>query len=191
MTIELRHHTALGVQTRQDLLDVYADVRAPLLHLANYGIEAFTERLDRHADEPGFELVLGYDGDVPVGYAYGNTVDAGDRYWKRMAEPLPGGFTDSLVLALKEIGVRIPWRGTGTARRLHDELLAHRAEDRVTLMVNPLAGDGKVQALYESWGYHAFNSQEPTADSPRLVVMVRPRRLRRRSVAVSSVIVGG
>ncbi|GAA2830661.1 hypothetical protein GCM10010441_63990 [Kitasatospora paracochleata] len=175
MTIELRHHTDLTAQVHQDLLAVYADVRAPLLHLANYRVEAFAERLDRHVGDPGFELVLGYDGGHPIGYAYGNTVDAGDRYWKRMAEPLPEGFTNTPVLAIKEIGVRIPWRGTGTARRMHDELLAHRTEDRVTLMVNPLAGDGKVQAVYESWGYRAINSQPPSPDSPRLAVMVRHR----------------
>nr|WP_184946853.1 GNAT family N-acetyltransferase [Kitasatospora kifunensis] len=173
--MELRHHTDLTAQARQDLLNVYADVRAPLLHLADYRVEVFAERLDRHAGEPGFELVLGYDGELPVGYAYGNTIDAGDRYWKRMAEPLPDGYTDTPAPAIKEIGVRAPWRGTGTARRIHDELLAHRTEDRVTLMVNPLAGDGKVQALYESWGYQAINSQQPSPDSPRLTAMVRAR----------------
>jgi GNAT superfamily N-acetyltransferase len=175
VTIELRHHTDLTPEARQDLLDVYADVRAPLLHLANYRVEAFAERLDRHAGEPGFELVLGYDGEVPVGYAYGNTIEAGDRYWKRMAEPLPEGYTDAPALAIKEIGVRTPWRGTGTAHRIHDELLARRTEDRVTLLVNPLAGDGKVQALYETWGYQAINSQQPSPDSPRLTAMIRAR----------------
>ncbi|BFV55855.1 hypothetical protein KCMC57_up09590 [Kitasatospora sp. CMC57] len=175
MTIELRHHTDLTVQARRDLLAVYADVRAPLLHLANYGVEAFVHRLDQHLGELGFELVLGYDAEVPVGYAYGTTVDATDRYWTRMAEPLPDGFTNSSVLAIREIGVRTAWRGTGTARLIHDELLAHRPEGRATLMVNPLAGDGKVQALYGTWGYRAFNSQPPSADSPRLTAMVRSR----------------
>lgn len=142
---------------------VYADVQAPLLHLPNYCVEAFTERLDRHRTEPGFELVLGYDGEVAVGYAYGNTVD---RYWSRLAKPLPAGFTDTAVLAVKEIGVRTPWRGTGAARRIHDSLLATRTEDRVALMVNPLAGEGRVRRLYEAWGYRAFNTQPATADSP-------------------------
>ncbi|RKT18466.1 hypothetical protein BX285_2889 [Streptomyces sp. 1114.5] len=174
MTVELRHHTTLTPEARQDLLDVYTDVRAPLLHLPNYGVAAFLERLDRHAAEPGFELVLGHDGRTAVGYAYGNTVDAEDPYWKRMAEPLPEGFTGTPVVALKEIGVRSPWRGTGTARRIHDSLLAARTETRVTLMVNPLAGDGKVRRLYESWGYRPFNVQRPTPDSPRLSVMIRP-----------------
>ncbi|PYC63850.1 GNAT family N-acetyltransferase [Streptomyces tateyamensis] len=175
MTIDLRHHTDLTPEVRDDLLAVYADVRAPLLHLSNYSVEAFGERLERHVSEPGFGLVLGYDGGVPVGYAYGNTVEAGDRYWQRLADPLPAGYADAPVLAIKEVGVRTPWRGAGTARRIHDELLVGRPEGRVMLMVNPLAGGGKVLGVYESWGYRAVNSQRATSDSPRLLVMARPR----------------
>ncbi|WP_031065825.1 GNAT family N-acetyltransferase [Streptomyces sp. NRRL WC-3742] len=173
MGVELRYYGELAGQVREDLLEVYADVRGPLLHLANYSVEAFGERLDRSAGESGFGLVLGYEGGVVVGYACGNRVGAGDRYWGRMAEPLPEGFTDEPVLALREIGVRSGWRGTGVARRIHDRLLAGREEGRVLLMVNPLAGDGKVQAVYEGWGYRAVNGQAATAESPRLVVMMR------------------
>ncbi|RKE23094.1 GNAT family N-acetyltransferase [Streptomyces sp. TLI_171] len=174
MTVEFRHFTALAPETRRALLDVYAEVRAPLLHEPNYRVEAFTDRLDRHLADAGFALVLGFDGAAPIGYAYGNTVEADDRYWQRMAEPLPDGFTATPVLAIKEIGVRAPWRGTGAARRMHDALLAGRAESRVMLMVNPLAGDGKVRRLYESWGYTPFNSQPASAVSPELTVMIRP-----------------
>ncbi|MFD0274512.1 GNAT family N-acetyltransferase [Kitasatospora sp. NPDC127111] len=174
MTIEFRRHRYLNPDVRQVLLNVYADVRAPLLHLPNYRVPAFAERLDRHADEPGFEAVIAYEDQEPVGYAYANTLAADDRWWKRMAEPLSQGLTDVPTVALKEIGVRIPWRGTGLARRIHDELLAGRTEERVTLLVNPLAGEGKVQALYESWGYEAINSQQPSPDSPRLTAMIRP-----------------
>ncbi|MFI6152998.1 GNAT family N-acetyltransferase [Kitasatospora sp. NPDC051170] len=175
MSVEIRYYGEVAGRVRDDLLEVYADVRAPLSHLANYSVEAFAERLDRSAGEAGFGLVLGYEDGVVVGYACGNRVGAGDRYWGRMAEPLPEGFADEPVLALREIGVRAGWRGTGVARRIHDGLLAGRGESRVTLMVNPLAGGGKVLAVYEGWGYRAFNSQAATADSPRLVVMVRER----------------
>ncbi|WP_424710473.1 GNAT family N-acetyltransferase [Kitasatospora acidiphila] len=171
--MELRHYTELTLEVRRDLLAVYVDVRAPLLHLANYRVEAFAERLDRHAGEPGFEVVLGYDRGEAIGYAYVNALSPDDRWWKRMAEPLPAGFTALSTVALKEIGVRAPWRGTGVARRIHDALLAHRTEERVTLLVNPLAGDGKVQALYESWGYVSINAQQPAPESPRLIAMVR------------------
>ncbi len=190
MTVEAHRFTTLTADVRQSLLAAYADVRAPLLDRPNYRIEAFAERLDQHAATPGFTLVLALDlalgqapGQAPgstdgigtaVGYAYGNTVGPGDGYWQRLAEPLPAGFTATPVLALREIGVRPPWRGTGTARRIHDALLADRPERRVALMVNPLAGEGKVLRLYEGWGYRGYNSQAATPLSPELTAMIRP-----------------
>ncbi|MFF3380833.1 GNAT family N-acetyltransferase [Streptomyces sp. NPDC002680] len=170
--IELRTFTTLDT-ARGDLLDVYADVRAPLLHLPNYAATAFGERLDRHATEPGFTAVLAYAGGHPVGYVYGNTIEHGDRYWQR-TEPAPADeYTERPAAALKEIGVRTQWRGTGTARRLHDAFLATRDEPYVTLMVNSAAGDGKVHALYRSWGYEDLGESQPSAASPVLTVMIR------------------
>lgn len=87
--IDLRTFTTLDT-ARGDLLDVYADVRAPLLHLPNYAVTAFGERLDRHSTEPGFTAVLAYADGHPVGYAYGNTIEHGDRYWQRTS-PAPHG----------------------------------------------------------------------------------------------------
>ncbi|MFE2346629.1 GNAT family N-acetyltransferase [Kitasatospora cineracea] len=197
MTVEPHRFTTLTADVRQALLAAYADVRAPLLDRPNYRLEAFTERLEQHAATPGFTLVLALatgrpdtpGPDAPgrgtggtggigtaVGYAYGNTVGPGDGYWQRLAEPLPAGFTATPVLALREIGVRPPWRGTGAARRIHDALLADRPEQRVALMVNPLAGEGKVLRLYEGWGYRGYNSQAGTPLSPELTAMIRPIR---------------
>ncbi|WP_353946461.1 GNAT family N-acetyltransferase [Streptomyces sp. HUAS MG91] len=170
--IELRSFTELDA-ARGDLLDVYAEVRAPLLHLANYSITAFGERIDRHGAEAGFLAVLAYDDDHPVGYAYGNRIEDGDRYWQR-TDPAPSEkYTQHPAVALKEIGVRPGWRGTGIARRIHDALLAERSEPYVTLMVNEAAGDGKVHALYRSWGYEDIGYSQPSPASPRLTVMIR------------------
>lgn len=72
--------------------------------------------------------------------------------------------------------MRIPWRGTGIARRIHDALLADRSEPYVTLMVNPLAGEGKVHRLYESWGYEDLGRSQPSPASPVLTAMVRSLR---------------
>ncbi|WP_326797149.1 GNAT family N-acetyltransferase [Streptomyces sp. NBC_01808] len=174
LPIELRVTTALPT-VRSDLLDVYAAVRAPLLHLPNYAVTAFGERLDRHGSEPGFTAVLAYADGQPVGYAYCNTIERGDRYWQRTDPEPADAYTARPATALKEIGVRTSWRGTGTARRIHDALLATRSEPYVTLMVNPAAGDGKVHALYESWGYKDIGQSQPSAASPLLAVMVRAR----------------
>ncbi|MFD3514876.1 GNAT family N-acetyltransferase [Streptomyces sp. NPDC058657] len=172
-TIELRSFTDLDA-ARGDLLDVYAEVRAPLLHLANYAITSFGERLDRHGCEPGFQAVLAYEGNHPVGYAYGNKIEDGDRYWQRTSPTPSEKYTAQPTLALKEIGVRPNWRGTGIARRIHDGLLAGRDEPYVTLMVNEAVGDGKVHALYRSWGYTNLGHSQPSPASPRLTVMIRP-----------------
>jgi len=123
--LELRTFTELE-EVRGDLLDVYAEVRAPLLHLPNYAVTAFGERLDRHGNEPGFTAVLAYADGLPVGYAYGNTIEHGDRYWQRTTPPPAERYTRQPALALKEIGVRPAWRKTGAARRIHDALLAER-----------------------------------------------------------------
>ncbi|WP_372350901.1 N-acetyltransferase family protein [Streptomyces sp. KL116D] len=170
--IELRSFTELNA-ARGDLLDVYAEVRAPLLHLPNYAVTAFGERLDRHGYEPGFQAVLAYEGNHPVGYAYGNRIESGDRYWQRTDPVPPEKYTTHPTVALKEIGVRPGWRGTGIARRIHDEFLAHRDEPYVTLMVNEAAGNGKVHALYRSWGYEDIGYSQPSPASPRLTVMIR------------------
>lgn len=172
---ELRTFTTLD-PVRSDLLDVYAEVRAPMLHLPNYAITAFGERLDRHSGEPGFTAVLAYADGHPVGYAYGNTIEHGDRYWQRTSPAPADTYTERPAVALKEIGVRPAWRKTGTARRIHDALLATRDEPFMTLMVNPAAGDGKVHALYESWGYEDIGQSQPSAASPVLTVMVRASR---------------
>ncbi|MFD7713078.1 GNAT family N-acetyltransferase [Streptomyces sp. NPDC059786] len=170
--IELRTFTALDT-VRGDLLDAYADVRAPLLHLPNYAVASFRERLDRHGTEPGFTAVIGYADGHPVGYAYGNTIERDDRYWQRTSPTPVAEYTERPAVALKEIGVRSAWRKTGTARRIHDALLAAHDEPYVTLMVNPAAGDGKVHALYESWGYEDIGRSRPSAASPLLTVMIR------------------
>lgn len=170
--IDLRTFTTLD-DVRGDLIDVYAEVRAPLLHLPNYAVTAFGDRLDRHGADPGFVAVLAYAKGHPVGYGYGNTIERGDRYWQRICPAPTEKYTESPALALKEGGVRPAWRGTGTARRIHDALLATREEPYVTLMVNPAAGDGKVHALYRSWGYKDIGSSQPSPASPVLSVMIR------------------
>ncbi|MFF3350636.1 GNAT family N-acetyltransferase [Streptomyces sp. NPDC002779] len=173
--IELRQFTNLDT-ARGDLLDVYAEVRAPLLHLPNYQVTAFGERLDRHSAEPGFITILAYAGKQPIGYAYANRIKHGDRYWQRTTPTPDDQYTSQPAVALKEIGVRPAWRGTGTARRIHDALLLTRDEKYVTLMVNKAAGNGKVHDLYRTWGYKDIGRSQPSPASPLLTVMIRPTR---------------
>ncbi|MFJ9415872.1 GNAT family N-acetyltransferase [Streptomyces sp. NPDC101227] len=164
-------------EARHTLLNLYAEVRAELLHLPNYRVDVFAERLDRHGVEPGWEAVIAYADGVAMGYAYANTVEPGNRWWTRMTTPVPDEYTTAPAVAVKEIGVVQPWRGHGVARRIHDELLSGRPEMYATLLVNADAGDGKVRRLYEEWGYRKVSEQQPGPESPVLAAMVRPRAL--------------
>ncbi|WP_311036016.1 hypothetical protein [Streptomyces luomodiensis] len=44
-------------------------------------------------------------------------------------------------------------------------------------MVNPLNQDGRVQALYVSWGYVVVGTAQSSPEAPVLTVMVRPTRV--------------
>lgn len=188
--------------TVQDLLaEVYAEVYADELANPFTSIDRFVERLGGHAVGPRWEVVVGYerihDGGVdrravepsgghrpgaPVGFAYGCTVRADSSWWNGV-QPLDGpdrveltpeftAETGDRTLALFELMVRRPWRGIGAARRIHDELLRGRPEQRVALSVN--ADHPRVRALYERWGYRAVGVRRPFADGPLLVRMVGP-----------------
>lgn len=159
---------------RQLLLDVYAEVYADDLHDPFFSVDRFNERLTGHAGRNNWEAVIGYDGDEPVGYAYAAALQPGARWWMYHLEPLDPDFTEETgrrTLALFEIMVRSPWRGTGTAHAIHEELLAHRPEERVTLLVEP--EHTGVKRTYESWGYQHIGDQKPFPDSPLYATMVR------------------
>ena len=177
MSLELRHHTDIEL-VRQAIVDIHVEVRQRDLGLTGpfYSAERFNERLMRHRSAPGWEAVIAYDGTEPAGFAYASPLGPSTRWWSSMTTSLPDGYTietGTRTLAMNEIVVRRPWRGTGVAQRIHEQLLADRGEERVTLLVNPKAGDGKVQAVYERWGYEKIGEQQPFADSPVFAAMMR------------------
>lgn len=176
-TLELRHENDVD-KVRQLLVDIHVEVRGDfgLMDRPFNSAKRFDERLSSYASRPGWETVIGYDGGEAVGYAFAVPLAPDSRWWSSMLTPLPDEYTTETgarTLALNEILVRQQWRGTDTARRIHDELLSERTEERVTLLVNPEAGNGKVKAVYESWGYEQIGDQQPFPDSPRFAVMMR------------------
>jgi len=161
---------------RTTLVEVYAQVHADHLDEPFHSVPRFTERLNGHSAAPGWETVVGYDSGEPVGYAYATPLGPNTRWWAHMLTPLPDGYateTGTRTLALNEIMVRKAWRGQGVARRIHEELLAGRSEERVTLLVDPANQDGRVKALYEAWGYEQIGTQQPFPDSPVFASMTR------------------
>ncbi|PIB03457.1 MULTISPECIES: GNAT family N-acetyltransferase [Streptomyces] len=179
MDVEVKHYTAEQLpEIRHIILDIHAEVRHGDFKLNNdfNSVERFDERLARYSSRPGFTAAVGWEGDEPVGFAFGITLGPDSTWWRSMTTPLPDGYTTEdgkRTVALNEIVVRKPWRGRGVAWQIHEEWLARRTEQRVTLLVNPAAGNGSVQAVYEAWGYRTVGQQQPFPDSPVYASMTR------------------
>ncbi|MBD0711160.1 MULTISPECIES: GNAT family N-acetyltransferase [unclassified Streptomyces] len=154
---------------RQTLLDVHADAYAE--EMGDEFVQRFPWFVDHWGGHPRFSCVVGYDGDEPVGFAYGAPATAGREWWREhLAEPP----ADDSTFSVSELMVRHRWRKTGTAERLHAALLADRPEALAVLLVDP--DHPKVQSLYETWGYRRVGSRRPFADSPTFAVMLRDIR---------------
>ena len=59
-------------EVRQLILDIHVEVRGEfgLMDRPFYHRDRFDERLMAYASRPGWEAVIGYDGDEPVGYVF-------------------------------------------------------------------------------------------------------------------------
>jgi ribosomal protein S18 acetylase RimI-like enzyme len=153
--VTLTHHTAEEAPALLDeLCDAYADA---------YGVEpsvektaAFRARAVKALSLDGYDLVIARSGNHgPVrGFAFGYSVPARGPWWENL-DPDPGEDfkheTGSRTVLLAELEVRRAWQKKGLGRKLHDEFLAGRSEERATLSSNPESDD--VRALYERWGW--------------------------------------
>lgn len=160
---------------RPTLVALYADVCADELSDPFFSVDRFEQRLNGQASLHGWEAVVAYDSGQAAGYAYASVLPEQAAWWSGMLEPLPADVaeeTGERTLALFELMVRQPWRGTGVAKRIHEELLRGRKEERVTLLVEQ--AHPKVKRLYESWGYANIGDQQPFPDAPIYATMVRP-----------------
>ncbi|MFI0975962.1 GNAT family N-acetyltransferase [Streptomyces sp. NPDC021093] len=182
MSVEIKHYAAEQLpQIRQHLLDIHVEVRHHDFGLTGpfYDVERFDERLASYASRPGWAAAVGFENGEPVGFCFGVPLGPDTRWWSSMTTPLPEGYTEEdgkRTVALNEIVVRKPWRGRGVAWQIHEAWLSERTEERVTLLVNPAAGAGAVQAVYEAWGYRKAGEQQPFPDSPVFASMTRPVR---------------
>ncbi len=153
-TLRITRHDSAGARTIADeLFAVYAEVYADRLDNPFFSVERFAERFRAHSSRPGYALVTGHVGDNLVGYAYGMPLAADTRWWDGMREPGEPGLTDETgrrTFGLNEIMVLAGWRRHGIARRLHDDLLAGRSEERATLLVEPT--NAPARCAYEALG---------------------------------------
>ncbi|MFD4483151.1 GNAT family N-acetyltransferase [Streptomyces sp. NPDC058471] len=177
--IDIRHYDHRdAAELRSLLLEVYAEVYAKAAESDPFAtVDRFAQSLDGWSQRPGWSCTVGYDHEgQAVGYAYGAPLLQDARWWGGLLTEVPADLvaeTGTRTYALSELMVREPWRKTGTARRLHDALLAARTEDRATLLVDQ--SHPKVHALYESWGWQTLGDLRPRIpDAPLFHAMLLP-----------------
>lgn len=135
---------------------------------------AFMGRFDSYASIPGFDLVVAYEDEHPVGQTWGWPLGPGNRWWEGLvSEPEPG-FTDedgTRTFALSEIMVIRGFTGRGIAHALHDELLRSRSEQRATLLAE--ADNTNAYRAYLKWGWRKVSQLRPHwQDAPLFDVLM-------------------
>lgn len=124
-------------------------------------------RFEKQARRPGFALATAYDGDEPVGVAFGYTLSSTTGWWKSVLEPVNADTSredGARTFGLFEMAVHPDWQRHGIATELHRKLLEGRTEERVVLNVRPDAA--AAQAAYASWGYRRVTSTIPWDGAP-------------------------
>ncbi|MFD9814572.1 GNAT family N-acetyltransferase [Streptomyces sp. NPDC059080] len=143
---------------------VYAEVFAePPYNETEDDVAATFRRFRSQTRKRTFRGVLARTGDgEPVGMAYGYPLGPRTRWWDQLTRPVPDDMRREdghRTFGLMEIAVRGPWRGHGTAGRLHAALLAGTEAERVLLNVHP--GSKAAQAAYRAWGYRKIGEARP------------------------------
>lgn len=177
--IDIQHYTHhQAAELRPLLLQVYGEVYAEAAATDPFAtVERFGQGLDGWSGRPGWTCVVGYDEDhQAVGYAYGAPLPARAPWWGGLVTEVSPDVveeTGTRTYALSELMVRAPWRKTGTAKALHDALLAARPEERATLLVDQ--DHPKVHRLYESWGWTTLGDLRPRIEhAPLFHAMLLP-----------------
>ncbi|MFD0403822.1 GNAT family N-acetyltransferase [Kitasatospora sp. NPDC058063] len=129
-------------------------------------VQRFPWFVDHWSEKPGFSCVVGYDDDEPIGFTYGAPLAEGKEWW-RECMPAP---ERAATFGVSELMIRPRWRKQGLSQQLHQALLVDRTEAMAVLSVD--TARPKIQALYESWGYHKVGEHRPFIDSPLYAIMV-------------------
>jgi ribosomal protein S18 acetylase RimI-like enzyme len=174
-----------GAQAREDratVEDIYLHSYVELIATGDpfrTGAE-FMRRFDSYTSprNVGFELVQARLDDVAVGQTWGWPLSSESAWWGGLTlddqDADPASFTaedGARTFGLSELMVRSEYTGQGIARKLHDELLGGRSEQRATLLVAPT--NTRAYSTYLRWGWYKVGSLRPSwPDAPLFDVLI-------------------
>ncbi|WP_461006428.1 GNAT family N-acetyltransferase [Streptomyces capparidis] len=153
--ITVRHHDAHEAPAvRPALVVIYAGMLEEGLRVPRSAtVERFAEVPRAHTAIPGWSCVIAYHGEEPVGCGYGWPLPADTDWWDGLLTPAPADVkaeTGSRTLQFRELMLRRAWRGTGTGRRLFDNLLGAYDVERAVCATS--AGRPRLHAYYTACG---------------------------------------
>ncbi|MGH3940967.1 MAG: GNAT family N-acetyltransferase [Pseudonocardiaceae bacterium] len=174
--VELHHYTGQEFSTIRNIaIDLYREAFGHEIDKPFWSMERYTQRIERHATMSGFSAVVAYANEEPIGFAYGITLPTTTRWWATIQPPL----TDPMftredghrTFALFEVIVKPQHQRQGIGRCIHDELLAKRSEQRITIATHH--GNTQARNAYTRWGYHHIGTRQPAPPAPLLDVYMR------------------
>jgi GNAT superfamily N-acetyltransferase len=162
-----RYTAAEAASLQSTVKDVYASAYIEAIASGHSfdTIDAFMSRFAIYVANPSFDLVVAYEGDRPIGQAWGWPLSEDTRWWAGLDAEPELGFTREdgrRTFALSEIMVARDRTGRGIAHDLHDRLLSARSEQRATLLVEP--ENTAARRAYLHWGWRKAAQLRPAWD---------------------------
>lgn len=176
--VELRHYVGHEFGAIRNIaIDLYREVFGHEIDKPFWSVERYSQRIERHATMSGFGAVVAYTNEESIGFAYGITLATTTRWWATIQPPLTDpAFTHEdghRTFALFEVIIKPEHQGQGIGRRIHDELLSNRSEQRITIATHH--GNTHARNTYTKWGYQHIGTRQPTPPAPLLDVFLRAR----------------
>ncbi|MCK1798173.1 hypothetical protein MTQ01_19510 [Streptomyces sp. XM4193] len=146
----------------QPFARAYEQCYAHAAQLSDHSDPPIGDRLIRHGDRPGFELLAAMDGERVAGYIYGYTLPVDTLWWDGLAPaPAPELIREwpGRTVGVCELLVGRPWRRSQLGAQLFDGFLRGRTEERAAALV--AEGNDVILDRCEKYGFAHVGTMEP------------------------------